>query len=131
MNLEIKGNKYPLVWGMGAIEEYCDMLDCDITDIDAHLTSDKVITKIKAMNSLTFCALKNGCENNYPKIDFDITMHDLRVWLDVQPQEIANSIIEDWKKSYYFGKTIAEYFFGEIPEDKDKRVSKKKPLLEK
>jgi hypothetical protein len=126
MNLEINGKKYPLEWGMGAIEAYCDMLDCDITDIDIHLMSDKLITKIKAMNNLTLCAIKNGCENSEPKVDFDINYHSLQVWMERQPQYVADAIITDWKKSYYFGKTIAEYFFGEIPEEELKVSSKKK-----
>lgn len=131
MKLEINGKSYPLEWGMGAIENYCDMLDCDITDIDIHLTSPKIITKIKAMNNLTLCAIKNACENSNPKIDFDINYHGLQVWMERQPQSVADEIITDWKKSYYFGKTIAEYFFGEIPDEELKTNSKKKQVSEK
>jgi hypothetical protein len=126
MNLKINDKTYELEWGMGAIEIYCDLMDCDISDIDLHLASPKLIHQIKAINTLTLAAIQNGCESAKPKIDFDIDYKDLQKWLDKQPQEVGTAIIEDWKKSYYFGKTVAEYFFGEVEEDVTKPVVNKK-----
>lgn len=126
MNLEINGKSYPLEWGMGSIEAYCDMLDCDVTDLDSNLKSSKIITKVKAMTDLAFCALQNGCETSRPKIDFDLDYNDFRFWRDRMSQVDSDKLLEDWKKSYFFGKTIAEAYFGEMPEDEIKAVSKKK-----
>lgn len=124
MKLTIKNKEYQLEWGMGAIEIYCDMRDCDIDDIDTHLGSAKLIHQMKAINMLTLAALKNGCENQKPRQEFDLDYSEFLLWMDKQPQEVRDSIIEDWKKSYYFGKTVAEYIFGEIPES-DLKVKKK------
>lgn len=127
MKLTINGKKYELEWGLGAIEIYCDIMDCDISDIDIHLASPKLIQQIKAINTLTLAAIQNGCESTTPKIDFDLTAVDFRRWLETQPQSVGTEIIEDWKKSYYFGKTVAEHFFGEIHEEaKNPVVNKKK-----
>lgn len=126
MKLVINNVDYQLEWGMGCIEIYCDQRDCDIGDIDVHLASEKLIEQMKAINHLTLAAIQNGCENQRPKQSFDLTYRDLQRWLDTQPQETATSIIDDWKRSYYFGKTVAEHFFGEVASD-DVKSKKKRP----
>lgn len=127
MNLKINGKTYPLEWGMGAIEMYCDRQDCDIDDIDIHLMSPRQIDSIRALNNLTLAAIENGCDCAVPKIEFDLTKEVFRSWLDKQPQSIANEIIDDWKKSFLFGKTVAEHFFGEVQDEPEKVNKKKRP----
>jgi len=127
MNLKINGKTYPLEWGMGAIEIYCDRNDCDIDDIDAHLLSPRKIDSMKALYNLTLAAIENGCESAIPKVEFDLTIHIFRSWLDRQPQSVADEIVSDWKKSFLFGKTVAEHFFGELPESTETASKKKRP----
>lgn len=129
MKLKIKGKEYQLEWGMRAIEIYCDNMDCDIDDIDTHLGSNKLIDQMRAINNLTLAAIQNGCENSLPKIDFDVTYNDFLSFLDNNPQDTSTKIIEDWKKSYFFGKTVAEHFFGEVEVTETK--NKKKTASEK
>lgn len=126
MKLEIKGKEYQLEWGMRAIEIYCDQMDCDIDDIDDHLASTRLIDKMRAINKLTLAAIQNGCENSNPKIDFDVTYNDLLSFLDKNPQgTTTDDIISDWKQSYFFGKTVAEHFFGQVEETDSKKPKKK------
>lgn len=114
MKLTINDKDYQLEWGMGAIEKYCDIRDCDIDDIDTHLGSAKLIDQMRAINHLTLAAIHNGCESQRPKQSCGLTYEDLLKWLDLQDVSIRNSIVDDWKKSYYFGKTVAEHFFNEV-----------------
>lgn len=124
MNLKINGKTYPLEWGTLAYEIYCDKLDCDLADMNNHLATEKIIDRTRAITNLTLAAIENGCDSN--SVEFDLTYRDLVKWMDMQPQEIAHAIVEDWKKSYYFGKTVAEYFFGETEVAVDSNTNKKK-----
>jgi hypothetical protein len=112
MKITINGKEYGLQWGLGAIELYCDHVGCDVDDLELAIGSSKSIDRTKAICTLTTCAIQNWCELN--DITFDVTYRKFQAWLNEQPQETANDIITDWKKSMYFGKTIGEHLFGEI-----------------
>lgn len=112
MTIKINGKEYGLQWGLGAIELYCDQMNCDVDDLELAIGSPKSIDRTKAICLLTTCAIQNWCELN--GVTFDITYRKFQDWLTEQPQETANNIIEDWKKSMYFGKTIGEHLFGEV-----------------
>lgn len=132
MNLIINDKTYPLRWGFAAMEIYCDKLDCDLPDIEKGLASPKLIERTRAIYNLTVAAIECGCKQHGMICDIDYDTFSQ--WLDSQTQEVAESIVEDWKKSYFFGKTVAEYFFGEIePEVTDentpKIVKKKRPSV--
>lgn len=123
MKLKINQKEYGLQWGMGAIEIFCDTMDCDIDGLEKAITSEKSIDKLKAINNLSLAAIQNWCELN--NVDFDLSYRQFQNWLSDQPQETGNSIIENWKASKIAGKTIAEYYFGELPPDTD--IKKKQP----
>lgn len=125
MNLTINEKEYPLQWGMGAIEMFCDTLDCEITDIDKALFPGK--EQIKYLTTLIHCALKNGAEKESVYDDFEISYRQLQKFLDEAPQETMTDIINDFKKSKYFGKTIANYLFGEMDESEEEAGKKKLP----
>lgn len=114
MKININGNEYGLCWGIGAIEIYCDTMNCDIDGLDKAVISEKEIEKLKAINILVLSAIQNWCELN--DVEFDLTYRKFQQWLSDAPQQTANSIMNDWKASKYMGKTIGEYYFGELPE---------------
>lgn len=114
MKITIKDREYGLSWGLGAIELYCDRMNCDIDDLELAIGSSKSIDRTKAICNLTICAMQNWAELH--EIEFNISYREFQEWLNIQPQDTANNIIEDWKKSMYFGKTIGEHLFGEIAE---------------
>lgn len=128
MKLTINGKEYGLQWGLGAIEIYCDTMNCDIAGLDQAIVSERLIDKLKAINTLTLAAIQNWCE--LKDIDFDLNYRSFQSWVSEQPQEIANQIIDDWKASKYLGKTIGEYYFGELPPETTTK-KKKQPQLEK
>lgn len=127
MTLTINEKEYPLQWGMGFIEMFCDTLDCEIADMDKAFFPGR--EQIKYLTTLVHCALKNGSgvENYFD--DFEITYRQVQKFLDAAPQETVTLIIEDFKKSKYLGKTVAAYMFGEIENDETEgEVKKKEPL---
>lgn len=142
MNLIINDKEYPLQFGLGAVELYCDMMDCDIDDIDVHLGSPKMIQQLKAINTLTLCALKNGCKTAKPvrlefpfDKDFDVAYGEFQNWLDVQPQTTAKDIISEWRDSSTLGVKVSDYYFNEVVPEEDsktvKKTAKKKSPSEK
>lgn len=125
MQIKINDKEYGFEWGLGAIEIFCDNNNCDVSDIDAKITSERQIEQQRAINGLFLAAIQNWCELNWE--DFDLTYRQLQVAISVMPQKRYNEIIADWKRSQYYGRTIAEYYFGEIPEE---TTSKKKSASE-
>lgn len=129
MNLEINGKEYPLQFGMGAIEMYCDKMDCDVDDIDTHMGSSNKVNQLRAINNLTLCAIQNGCELAKPEIKFDVTYREFQAWLDEQPTSTINNIISHWKDTKTLGVKVSEYYdneFSEEIEGEAKKVTKKK-----
>jgi len=134
MILTINDKTYPLQFGMGAVERYCDQMDCDVDDIDIHLASPKLINQLKAINRLTLCGIENGCDLAKPKIDFDITYGEFQLWLDNQSPKMISDIISHWKDTSTLGVKVSEYYNNELlsPEDEPvKKVAKKKSQSEK
>lgn len=136
MILKINDKQYPLQFGLGAVELYCDIMDCDIDDIDAHIGSQRQIQQLKAINTLTLCALKNGCKTAKPvrlefpfDKDFDVAYSEFQNWLDQQPQTTARDIINEWKESKTLGVKVSDYYFEEVLDEdlkKTKAPAKKK-----
>lgn len=126
MKLTINDKEYPLQFGIGAIEIYCDKMDCDIEDVDIHIASPKMIQQLKAINTLALCALQNGCE--IEGIDFKLTYREFQKWLDTQDQSMAKTIIDEWKKSSTLGVKVSEFYENELLDDdtNTKKVSSKK-----
>lgn len=110
MNLTINNKEYGLQWGMGAIELYCDAMNCDIDGIDMVTTVCR--EQPKAIVTLILSALRNYAELHNQTLD--VSYRQLQVWLDESEQKTFNEIMENFKNSKYFGKTIAEYLFGQV-----------------
>lgn len=131
MNLKINDKEYPLQFGLGAVELYCDIMDCDIDDIDTHIGSPRMIQQLKAINTLTLCALKNGCKTAQPRLDFpfdkdfDVAYSQFQNWLDVQPQTTAKDIIAEWKDSSTLGIKVSDYYFNEVIAEEEKTDGEK------
>lgn len=100
MQLEIEGNKWKLVWGLGAFENLCNTLNISLQDIDvAIVTNDTAV-----VHRLAYCALENGAEIEDKELDFNYKK--FLAWLDEQSEETAKDIIDDFMKSKFLGKTV-------------------------
>lgn len=116
MNITVNSKEYPLHWGMGCIQIYCDTMECDIDGLSLIDSAPTEIKKIQAITTLILSAVQNGCEIN--RVPFDITYRDLQVSLDEMPQDEFTSIMTDFTKSKYLGKTIEEHLLGDVDDKK-------------
>jgi len=108
MNITIKDKNYRLVWGMGAIEIYCDTLECDLDGLAMIEDVSQPLKQLKAMLTIVYAAIKNGCEID--NVECDVTYRQLQEWLDQAEQGTADNIMQDFAQSKIFGKTLSEYF---------------------
>ncbi len=113
MEITVQGKNYPLQWGMGAIEIYCDMLECGIEGLSM-VDSGTPLEMQKAISTLIFAAAKNGCD--VYDIPFDLTMPKLKARLDEMEQEKFAEIMADFTNSKYLGKTRLEHLTDNLSE---------------
>lgn len=127
VNEEVVEKHYPLQWGMGALEIYCDLMECDLDGLGMIDNTANPLQMQKAIVALIYAGIKNGCEVN--DVEFDVTMPKLRVCLDDMPQENFKAIMDDFANSKYLGKTLRQHLYGDIvPEDTNtKKKTKVKP----
>ena len=121
MNITINGNEYQLQWGMGAIELYCEKMDCDIDGLSLIDNAPSQKESAKAIVTLVLSAIQNGCE--LAGNPFAVTYRQLQAAFDEMPQDEFKLILDDFTKSKYLGKTILEHLSASVVEsDKKKEV---------
>lgn len=112
MNLKINDKEYLLQWGMGCIEMYCDSLDCEIDGLEKVIIPGK--EQIKALTTLILCAIKCGAGVESYYDDFEVSYRELQTTMDTWEETFYKAVVDDFKASRYFGKTMAEHLFLEV-----------------
>lgn len=123
MKFNIGGKERGVQFGMGAIQIYCDEMDCDVEGLD-HILNPKGKRLFEAIGKIIFAGLSNYCNLNDEIIDFDV--HKVQSWIDELPQEDYNSIMEHFKLSKIFGKSIQDHFNAVNDVDDESVKGKKK-----
>lgn len=119
MNITINDKEYPLSWGLGAIEIYCDAMGCDIDGLSMVEDTSRPVVMQKALVTLVQAALKNAQEIEGKTLD--LSYRQLQNYLSEVDQNVFKSILDDFVKSRYMGKTVGEYIFGVQPETEEKK----------
>ena len=123
MKINFGGKDRGFQWGMGCIEKYCDLMGGDLETLSA--LDGKGILKIKASVNLLLSAMLNYSELNEEVIDFNYVK--VSSWLDEADQDIMNTLMADFLKSKFLGKTIEDYFaLSQIEEPANPLKVKKK-----
>jgi len=112
MTLTINNKDYPLSWGMGCLEIFCDTLDCEIDGLEKVITPGK--DQIKYLTTLILSALKNGANLESAYDDFEVSYKALQKEMDSWDEGQFKLVIDDFKSSRYFGKTMADHLFLEV-----------------
>lgn len=114
MKVTINEKEYGLHWGMGAIEIYCDAMETDLaTALDLLAMPNK--DQNKATVNLFLAALQNYAEIN--DLQFDLNYRKLQAWLDEADPNTVSTIVTDFNKSKYLGRTMYEHFGVEDPDN--------------
>jgi hypothetical protein len=118
MNITIQDKEYPLQWGMGAIEIYCDKMECDIDGLSLIDVAPTERERLKAITTLIHAAVLNGSEVFGQPCN--VTYRQLQAALDDMPQEDFREIMDDFTRSKFLGKTVMEHMLGTAPEEQKK-----------
>jgi len=113
MKINFGGKERGFQWGMGCLERYCELMDCDIEGLDLAFKPGR--DQNKAMTNLLLAAMGNYADLHDEAIDF--TYPKIQAWLDDAPQGTLNELMDDFKKSKYLGKAIQDYFTQEETEE--------------
>lgn len=105
MKFNIGGQERGVQFGMGAIQIYCDVMDCDVEGLN-HITGGK--RQFDAIGAIVLGGLSNYCNLNDEVIDFDLPK--VQSWIDEMDQNDYNAIMGKFKDSKVFGKSIQEHF---------------------
>lgn len=119
MTITINDKEYLLQWGMGALEIYCDTMECDLDGLSMIEDTTKPLQAQKALVALISAALKNGCD--YRGEAYTLPPAQLKVYLDEAPQEKFTEIMDDFANSRYLGKTVREHLYAGLNVDNSKK----------
>ena len=118
--------EYPLQWGFGCIEKYCDLMGCaDIEGLNMIMGMDEYMIPIpkritrKAIVSLIYAAILNGCD--LADVPCDLEYKHVSAHLDDVDQSVYEGYISDFNQSKLSGKTIQEWFSSSTTETNDKK----------
>lgn len=118
--VKIGGKVRGIQFGMGAIELYCDILNCDLEQLDWIFSGDKHM--LKAIPALVYAGLTNYEELKPDGAEETFTLRQVQAWLDECTQDEYARIIDIWKKSKYMGITIEQYYFGSIEDQIEEQM---------
>lgn len=125
MELQIKGEKYTLRWGILSIEKFCDDLGMDISEAFTQLEGG-VVGTMKALKALRNLIIAD-INTNY---GVEVSHSDIAEIIDQRGQEFINDVLQSFKDSYLMGKTISEWIYSE-DEKEEKPENKKKAHVKK
>lgn len=111
-----------VLFGVGAVFAYCEMMDCDLDGIDLAFTPGK--KQLVALPSLVLAGINNAA--NFKEEDSDITLAQVQHYIDEMPQDTLRSITSYFLDSKYMGKKMSEHL-GINETDTDHTQAKKKP----
>lgn len=123
--IKICGKQRTLTFGLLAIETYCEKMGGDIEQLDKIFHTSDLI-QVKAIATLIWSALVASCEL-YGE-DFDFSLNQVKQELGDMEQDVFDSIMEEFKRSRWMGKTIADYYYAPVEQevaDKKKSAPKK------
>lgn len=132
MKVTINENEYGLQWGLGALEIYQEAMEDSLgVSLGIEEALDLAVMKnrdqMKALVQLALAGMRNYAEVN--DLPFDLNYRKVQAWASEAEQKEWDAVIEDFTKSRFFGRTIAEALSGntteETPKVKKKSVSVK------
>lgn len=122
MKLKINEVEYRLVWGLVAINKFCEAVG-HTDDMEAAFNlafpavgSDvKILAQWNARKELVYAALQSGAELD--RQDFDLTKNELQHYIDTADQGEADKIWEDFMDSQIHSTSIRNILFQSVEEE--------------
>lgn len=101
MTIKYKDKEYPLQWGLGCVEIFCDGMNSGLDALDLAFYPNKDTTK--AVTMLIYSAAKNYAETE--NLSFTLTYRQMQACLTEMDQLEFEEIKTDFLKSKYLGES--------------------------
>jgi len=132
MEIQIDGKEYGIYWGLNTIDTFCEMIDMDMTPaIELLMQKDSGIKGTIVLSKFISCAINTFAIINDQPVP-NISYQKINVEIDKRGPDFTTPIVQDFFKSYLYGKSVAE-LMGIVLEETNKSepVPKKKPASRK
>lgn len=124
MTVKYNDKEYGLLWGLGAIEIFCESMNCGLDGLDIAFYPNK--DSVKAITNLIFAGLRNYSETKATPLD--LTYRQLQDCLSEMPQLEFEEIKTDFLNSKYLGESWLERLNLIVSENDAEKKSLQEPL---
>lgn len=125
MDVKIDGKEYGIYWGLNTIDAFCEMIDMEMPPaIELLMQKDSGIKGTIVLSKFISCAINtHAIINDQPAPN--ISYQKINVEIDKRGPDFTTPIVQDFFKSYLYGKSVAE-LMGVVLEETNKSEPKKK-----
>lgn len=123
----IAGKNRGVAFGLKATLIYCEKMGGDIEQVDKIFSQSQLVS-VQAVCTMVWAGMVAYCELTGADLDFSLAQVEQSIG-DME-QKLFDDLYEEFKKSKFFGRTIADYYYTPIEQDvadKGGKASKKKP----
>lgn len=107
MKIEFKDKEWGLEWGLGCFQLYAEEVAGvnRVDEVYVHVL-DSVLNQYK----LYYCAMLNWYKIQDETNELPFNFREFAMFLDKQPEEFHNKIMEDFRNSTFSGKSMEEHY---------------------
>lgn len=128
MEISINGEKYGLLWGLAAIDRFCNLVELSLEDsLNLVFSGDgkSQISQTIALSKFISCAIDSYAKVNKTKggVDYEAILAEF----DNQGVALVEAVLDDFLHSKILGQNVSDYLGITVTAAEDKKT-KKKPL---
>lgn len=125
MKITINGVEYGIYWGLNTIDAFCEMVDLDMTAaMTLLMKQDSGIKGTIVLAKFVTCAINTYAIINDQPLPL-VAYQKIVAEIDQKGPEYSTPIVQDFFKSYLYGKSVADYM-GIVLEETNKTAAKPK-----
>lgn len=125
MKILINEKEYGIYWGLNTIDAFCEMVDMEMTDaLTLLMQQDSGVKGTIVLAKFITCAVNTYAMINEQPLPF-IPHQKIIVEIDKKGPDFTTPIVNDFFKSYLYGKSVAE-LMGIVLKETNKSAEKPK-----
>jgi hypothetical protein len=126
MEISINGEKYGLLWGLAAIDRFCNLVELDLESaLNLVFAGDgkSQISQTIALSKFISCAIDSYARVN--KTAGGINHEQVLVEFDNQGITLVEAVLDDFLHSKILGQNVSDYLGITVTAKEDKKIKKK------
>lgn len=127
MEISINGEKYGLLWGLAAIDRFCNLVELPLEDaLNLVFAGDgkSQLSQTIALSKFISCAIDSYAKVNKTKggVDYEAIL----VEFDNHGITLVEAVLEDFLHSKILGQNVSDYLGITVTSTEDKTTKKTK-----